>query len=119
MAHRITWEALFGEPVAEGLEIDHLCKVRACCNPEHLEAVTHKTNVLRGESFSAVNASKTHCKRDHEYESVGYYRIGISGRQCKLCHNIQQCAYMVRKGMPIPSRYTELATSAEVLALVW
>lgn len=118
MAHRITWEALHGVPVPDGQEIDHLCRVRACCNPEHLEAVDHKTNVLRGESFSAVNAAKSHCKRGHDLSVVGYYRPRGTGRLCKMCHNIQQCAHMVRTGKPVPPRYAQLSMSQEVLNLV-
>lgn len=47
--HRLSWEIHRG-PVPEGLELDHLCRVRACCNPEHLEPVTRRENLLRGES---------------------------------------------------------------------
>ena len=46
-AHRAAWELLVG-PIPDGLEIDHLCRVRSCCNPDHLEPVTRKTNVNRG-----------------------------------------------------------------------
>jgi hypothetical protein len=49
LVHRITYEELVG-PIPEGLELDHLCRNRACCNPEHLEAVTHRVNVQRGEA---------------------------------------------------------------------
>lgn len=48
-------------PVPEGLELDHICGNRRCCNPKHLEPVTHRENVLRGNSPSALCARKTHC----------------------------------------------------------
>lgn len=51
-------------PVPEGLEIDHLCRNRACCNPDHLEAVSHSENVLRGLPF---RKPRTHCRRGHEF----------------------------------------------------
>lgn len=96
MAHRITYEALV-EPLAKGLELDHLCRQRACCYPNHLEAVTHAENVLRGKSFSAVNALKTHCLRNHEYLPGSYYELPKGGRQCKACHKIQQANHKQRQ----------------------
>lgn len=47
--HRVIWEALYG-PIPEGMVLDHLCRVRCCCNPAHLELVTVKENTHRGEA---------------------------------------------------------------------
>lgn len=63
-SHQVAYEYLIG-PVPEGLQLDHLCRVRHCVNPAHLEPVTGKINTLRGTSFSAKNAAKTHCKNGH------------------------------------------------------
>lgn len=49
MAHRVVYELLH-EPIADGLVLDHLCKVRRCCNPEHLDPVTPRENTLRGDA---------------------------------------------------------------------
>src|SRR3990167_8282615 len=57
-AHRFAYERTHG-PVPEGLFLDHLCRVRACINPEHLEATDMRTNTLRGVSIVAINARKT------------------------------------------------------------
>src|SRR6266568_5486930 len=65
-AHRIAWVLLRG-PIPEGLQIDHLCRVRACVNPDHLEPVTQRENILRGEGISALCARRTHCPQGHEY----------------------------------------------------
>src|SRR5947209_2044527 len=46
-AHRFVYESIVG-PIPEGLELDHLCRNPSCVNPDHLEAVPHKVNVLRG-----------------------------------------------------------------------
>ena len=82
-AHRFAYEILVG-PIPAGLEIDHLCRVRHCVNPAHLEAVTRQEHWRRGESFAAQNARKTHCKHGHEFtpENTYHYR---TGRECRAC----------------------------------
>lgn len=83
--HRVAYEAFVG-PVPEGLTLDHLCRNRACVNPDHLEPVPHRENVLRGEGPTAVNARKTHCKRGHELSPENVYINATSGsRQCRPC----------------------------------
>ena len=83
-AHRLAYEAVIG-PIPPGLQIDHLCRNRACVNPEHLEPVTRKTNLLRGASFSAVNARKTHCVRGHEFSASNTYMRRSGRRGCRSC----------------------------------
>jgi hypothetical protein len=73
--HRIAYELLVG-PIPDGLEIDHLCRVHRCCNPFHLEPVTHRENLRRG-----IQATKTHCDRGHS-EPLTKTAFGRLCREC-------------------------------------
>lgn len=65
--------------------LDHLCRNRACVNPDHLEPVTNKVNVLRGENFAAKNARKTHCKNGHPYSKENTWFRKTGARVCREC----------------------------------
>lgn len=94
-AHRVAYELLVG-PTPEGLEIDHLCRNRACVNPSHLEPVTHRVNLLRGETLPAANVVKTHCPLDHPYDEANT-RLYRGKRVCRECHRREQREYRARK----------------------
>lgn len=83
LAHRVSYE-LFVGPISKGMQIDHLCRNTWCVNPEHLEAVTGRVNVLRGNTMPAKNAAKTHCKNGHELNDENAYRFGRK-RLCRIC----------------------------------
>ena len=87
-AHRVAYELVKG-PIPEGLQIDHLCRVRHCVNPDHLEAVTCRTNILRGEGVAAQQHRKTHCKRGHPFTSDNTEIVKKNGkpmgRRCIIC----------------------------------
>lgn len=82
-AHRVAWEMLRG-PVPDGLHIDHLCRNRACVNPDHMEPVSCRTNILRGIGPSARHAIKTHCPQGHEYSPDNTYHYR-GQRHCRAC----------------------------------
>lgn len=85
-AHRVAY-MLFKGPIPEGLHLDHKCRVRECCNPDHLEAVTRRENMRRGE-LGAI-WSQTHCYQGHEYTPENtYIRRGTGKKQCRLCSRI-------------------------------
>lgn len=80
--HRYSYE-FYKEPIPKGMVIDHLCRIRNCVNPQHLEVVTNKENVLRGTGPSAKHARKTHCVNGHPLSGSN---LGVSknGRYCRL-----------------------------------
>jgi hypothetical protein len=90
-AHRWAYEHFVGL-IPQGYELDHLCRVRHCCNPAHLEATTHRTNVLRGSGIAAKQALLIRCGR-----CGGDYTLDKRGRRvCLLCQAIRARARYVR-----------------------
>ena len=85
LTHRVTYEFFVGE-VPDGLDLDHLCRNRACCNPWHLEPVTRKVNVARGLRAPGYAAGITHCRNGHEYTEANTYIAPRAGhRVCRSC----------------------------------
>lgn len=83
--HRVSFEAWMG-PIPEGLQIDHLCRVRDCCNPEHLEPVTSRENTMRSPiAPAAVNSRKTHCDSGHALDGGNVYVDATRSRRCREC----------------------------------
>jgi hypothetical protein len=94
-AHRVFWEDENG-PIPDGLELDHLCKVRCCVNPAHLEAVTRKENIRRSEAGlerGRQQMAKKRCPRGHEYSGENLYRYADGHRACRACRRAAQNRY--------------------------
>lgn len=84
LAHRVSFELHRG-PIPAGLTIDHLCRVRRCVRPSHLEAVSMRVNLRRGFGIPAMNARKTHCLRGHPLSGTNLITRRGGRRQCRTC----------------------------------
>jgi hypothetical protein len=110
-AHRLAYELAKG-PVPDGLDLDHLCRVRCCVNPDHLEAVTRSTNLRRGvgvaqaaERIKAIGGWQrhwTHCKHGHEFTAENTYITPNSGaRSCRICRQLDyERSYQPKRKRP-------------------
>lgn len=83
-AHRVAY-ALAKGPIPDGYYIDHLCRNTLCVRPDHLEAVTPRENVLRGDTIAARHAARTHCPQGHPYEPPHLWVDKHGYRHCRTC----------------------------------
>lgn len=109
-AHRAVYMEYKGH-IPDGLQIDHLCCVRNCVNPEHLEAVTSRVNGLRSASFAAKNARKTHCKNGHPLSGENLALAKDGSRHCRICDRKKVMRWHYRNREPqlrkMRARYAE------------
>lgn len=95
-AHRIAYAVTHGE-IPEGYDIDHICNNRACCNPSHLQAISHRENVLRSENTIAGRQSRqTHCKRGHPLSGDNLLMEG-NKRFCRECKRLARPDELARR----------------------
>lgn len=92
-AHRVAYEALIA-PIPNELVSDHLCRTARCVNPAHIEPVPQRINLMRGESFSAVNSIKTHCPHGHAYDAENtHFEVATGQRKCRACGRLRKQRY--------------------------
>ena len=91
--HRLAYE-LWRKKIRKRMTIDHLCRNRACFNPNHLEEVSISENVMRGLGACALNSKKTSCKRGHELKRSNVYKTPKGGRGCRRCRRDYTRNYM-------------------------
>lgn len=94
-AHRFAYEFFVG-PIAEGLVIDHLCRVRCCVNPQHLEPVTDEENQRRGH-HGVLYVPKSHCPQGHPLAGDNLYEPSPHVRMCKTCRREAQLRWLATK----------------------
>jgi hypothetical protein len=104
--HRAIWVVLNQRQVPDGLELDHLCRNRWCCNPKHLEPVTHAENAARGWG-GIWQRETTHCPQGHPYSGENIKRTKVGNRVCRTCANEQNRVYRepYLTGHPRDGRY--------------
>jgi len=104
LAHRVSYEHHVG-PIPDGLDIDHLCRVRHCVNPAHMEPVTRGENIARGLVPSLVRAraaAVTHCPLGHEYTPENTVIDPGGSRLCRTCQNENSRAQRLKRaGLPL------------------
>lgn len=83
-AHRLVYEALVGS-IPPGSELDHLCRVRHCVRPDHLQPVSRAENCYRGESIPGRRHRQTHCQHGHEFTPENTSRNSRGHRRCRAC----------------------------------
>lgn len=103
--HRVSFE-LFVGPIPDGYDVEHACHTRSncdlrdqcphrlCLEPTHLEAITHRENLLRGNGFPGRQTRQTHCLRNHPLAGPGadVYVSPVGRRQCRTCVSITTAA---------------------------
>jgi hypothetical protein len=101
-AYRFAYQVLVG-PIPSGFELDHLCRVRCCVNPDHLEPVTKAVNSHRGTSPAARHYAKTECVNGHPFDEQNTRRW--RGRRfCKACIERSSAAWKARNPEAVKAR---------------
>ena len=96
LGHRWSYEQVHGS-IPIGLEMDHLCRTRSCVRPSHLEAVTRRENLLRGNTITAAHAAKTNCPSGHPYSFENTYCTPKGFRQCRTCRAAHWQIYALKR----------------------
>lgn len=94
LAHRAVYRLLVSE-IPAGLQLDHLCRVITCVHPDHLEPVTQRENIARGESATVFQARKTHCKYGHPF--AGDNLLMHKNGRWRICRTCETARYEAAK----------------------
>lgn len=99
-AHRVVYQAIKGA-IPKGLELDHLCRVRCCVNPDHLEPVAHSVNCARSDTSKQGewNRVKTHCPQGHAYDAANTFTSKKGQRMCRICMRARKNKWQAKNRM--------------------
>lgn len=95
IAHRVSYRLFVGE-IPKGLELDHLCRVRHCVNPKHLEPVTKAENTRRGIAGDQFR-NRTHCVKGHPFSGDNLFVRKNGHRECRTCMRDRARAYRAKR----------------------
>ena len=96
LPHRLAWEMERG-PIPAGMDLDHLCRMPPCVNPNHLRIATRQENLLAGEGFPAQEAKRTHCPAGHPYNAENTWLDPLRhSRHCRTCNRVRSRAFRKR-----------------------
>lgn len=98
LAHRISYILARGQAIPSELTLDHLCRVRECVNPAHLEVVTLRENILRGMAPGAQQARQVVCRKGHPFDTENTYRDPKGHRVCRACRRVIDARRRPAKG---------------------
>lgn len=101
-AHRVVWEVVKGEQLPTDLAIDHLCKNTVCVNPDHLEPVPQRVNVLRGDSVVGKVNREMVCLRGHDLTLPDAFVVSPTARHCRKCQQVRRRARYERDRTGLP-----------------
>lgn len=87
-AHLVAYHIFIGQPPPGDIELDHTCRVRHCVNPHHVEPVTSRVNVMRGDGLAGKNMRKTHCPQGHALSGGNLYARPDGARGCRECKRL-------------------------------
>lgn len=112
-AHRWAYVRIVG-PIPPNRELDHLCRVRHCVRPTHMEVVTHAVNVLRGSGPTAINAAKTHCVHGHLFDETNTAHRPEGARGCKTCSRRRAREQRLRQSMSLTKTMPRVRRSRHI-----
>lgn len=113
LAHRVAFEWAKSK-IPTGMTIDHLCRNRWCVNPDHLDVVSLKDNLLRGIGPTAIHAQATHCPQGHPYDLINTYFTPNGYRDCRICKRVSKLRWIAKHKKEVSNQKSSLVETSRV-----